>query len=127
MTTPLEFWPNWLTWVQSGTGVQVPPVGPSGRSKVHPAGFAPQDPQTAEQTSLAVRTAFLLTLALLAGGYISREQPGWSVMFELHAFRVLLSLGCCVTSRGIPRWPVAVHVSLRADILQCKEPSRGRR
>ena len=68
------------------------------RSKLRPAGFDPRDPRTAEQTSLALRTALiLLTLALLAGSYISCEQPGGSVMFELHAFRGLLQLGCQIT------------------------------
>ena len=120
------------------------------RSKLRPAGFdASVTLRTAEQTSLAVRTALiLLTLALLAGGYISREQPGGSVMFELHAFRGLLQLGCqitkfCFCSFGSAfmkpskwlhnkpwytssgRW-LYMSVS-RADILQCKEPSRGRR
>ena len=67
------------------------------RSKTDPAGFDPSDPKTAEQTSLAVRTAFLLTVAVLAGCFISCEQPGGSVMFRLHAYRVLLDLGCRIT------------------------------
>ena len=46
---------------------------------------------------LAVRTAFILTLALMAGGYVSCEQPNGSVMFGLHAFKVLIELGCVVT------------------------------
>ena len=67
------------------------------RSKMFPAGFNPSDPVTYEQTILAMRTAFILTLALLSGSYISAEQPGASVMFELHCFQVLLSLGCWLT------------------------------
>ena len=67
------------------------------RDKRHPAGFVIDDPVTQEQTLLAVRTAFLLLLAFLAGCYISCEQPGASVMFELHIFRVLLELGCRIT------------------------------
>eukprot|EP00435_Cladocopium_sp_Y103_P021299 s287_g5.t1 len=67
------------------------------RSKLFPAGFDPFDPVTREQTILAMRTAFILTLALLSGSNISIEQPGASVMFELHCYRVLLSLGCWLT------------------------------
>ena len=67
------------------------------RSKELPAGFRPNDPKTLEQTMLAVRTAFLLTLAVLSGSFISVEQPGGSVMFRLAAFLRLLELGCQVT------------------------------
>lgn len=67
------------------------------RSKQQPEGFNMRDPVTCEQTLLAVRTAFLLMLALKSGSFISCEQPGGSVMFELHAFRVLVELGCWIT------------------------------
>ena len=67
------------------------------RSKQQPAGFDLQDPFTKEQTLLAVRTAFLLIVALLAGSFVSCEQLGSSVMFELHIFQVLVSLGCQIT------------------------------
>lgn len=67
------------------------------RSKQQPAGFNMGDPVTKEQTLLAVRTAFLLILALNSGCFVSCEQPGSSVMFELHAFKVLLALGCRIT------------------------------
>lgn len=67
------------------------------RSKQQPQGFDMHDPQTREQTLLAVRTAFLLALALQSGCFVSCEQPGSSVMFELHAFKVLLELGCIIT------------------------------
>lgn len=53
--------------------------------------------QTQKQTMLAVRTAFLLCLAVQSGSYVSCEQPGGSVMFQLHACQVLLSLGCWIT------------------------------
>ena len=67
------------------------------RSKQEPAGFCVTDPQTREQTMLAVRTAFILTLACLSGSFISVEQPGSSVMFLLQAFQRLLTLGCRIT------------------------------
>ena len=59
------------------------------RSETHPAGFNIADPLTKEQTLLAVR--------MLAGCFISCGQPGSSVMFALHAFQVLLQLGCQIT------------------------------
>ena len=67
------------------------------RSKEHPAGFQIRDPLTREQTLLAIRTAFLLTLAILSGSFVSVEQPGSSVMFLLAAFQRLLALGCKIT------------------------------
>lgn len=67
------------------------------RSKEFPAGFKPNDPLTKEQTSLALRTAFLLTLACMSNCYISCEQPGNSVMFLLNSFQNLLSLGCTIS------------------------------
>lgn len=67
------------------------------RSKQQPAGFDPDDRVTREQALLAVRTCFILTVALLRGAFISIEQPGASVMFELECFQRLLSLGCWIT------------------------------
>ena len=66
-------------------------------SKAEPFGFNPSDPLTAEQTRLAVRTAFLLLVALVHGCFISCEQPGSSVMFELDIFKRLLAKGCWLT------------------------------
>eukprot|EP00438_Fugacium_kawagutii_P022150 Skav235748 [mRNA] locus=scaffold803:24495:31367:+ [translate_table: standard] len=67
------------------------------RSKLLPAGFNPLDEKSLEQTRLAVRCCFLLTVALLAGSFISVEQPGSSVMFELACYQRLISLGCWIT------------------------------
>ena len=67
------------------------------RSKNLPAGFDIKHPQTKEQTLLAVRTAFLLFLAVSSGCFISCEQPGGSVMFELAIFRRLIQVGCQIT------------------------------
>ena len=67
------------------------------RSKISPAGFVIDDPVTRGQTLLAIRTAFLLTLACMAGCFVSCEQPGNSVMFLLQAFQRLLKCGCRVT------------------------------
>ena len=64
------------------------------RNKAQPWGFNSKDPLTIEQNSLARRTAFLLCIALLQGCFISVEQPGSSVMFYMHAFKVLAMLGC---------------------------------
>ena len=67
------------------------------RSKYKPWGFNSRDPLTAEQNSLARRTAFLMCIALLQGAFISVEQPGSSVMYYMHAFKVLAMLGCVFT------------------------------
>ena len=67
------------------------------RSKSQPAGYDMHDPVTREQTLLAVRIAFIMILAVLRGCFISVEQPGSSVMFCLHIYRVLLALGCRIT------------------------------
>ena len=46
------------------------------RSKLCPAGYDMSDSLTREQTLLAVRTAFILILAVRSGCFISVEQPG---------------------------------------------------
>ena len=56
---------------------------PALRSKQQPAGFNMWDQLTREHTLLALRTAFLMNLVMLAGGFFSVEQPGSSVMFYL--------------------------------------------
>ena len=67
------------------------------RSKEKPAGFDPDDPKTCKQTMLAFRTAVLLFLPVTGGSYVSCEQPGSSVMFQLHTFRRLSEAGCVLT------------------------------
>ena len=67
------------------------------RSKFKPAGFCMSDPLTAEQNSLAWRTAFLLSIAMSFGSFISVEQPGNSVMFYMHAFKNLALKGCVIS------------------------------
>ena len=67
------------------------------RSKDRPAGFSCSEPLTAEHNTLARRTAFLCSLILHSGGFFSVEQPGSSVMFYLHCFRVLIWAGAVVT------------------------------
>lgn len=62
-----------------------------------PDGFDPTDPLTADHNTLARRTAMVGAIAILTGVYFSCEQTGSSVMFRLHCFRVLLSLGCVIT------------------------------
>ena len=67
------------------------------RSKSQPAGFDPNDPFTAFHNMLARRTAFILTIVLLTGHYVSVEQPGGSRLFLLHCFRFMVSLGCVIS------------------------------
>ena len=63
------------------------------RSKQQPAGFDMWDPLTREHTLLALRTAFLMNLVMLAGGFFSVEQPGSSVMFYLDVFQRMVFRG----------------------------------
>ena len=70
---------------------------PQVRSKEKPDGFDPTDPFTAYHNSLARRTCFILTIAMILGQFISVEQPVNSRMFLLHCFRVLVSLGCVIS------------------------------
>lgn len=67
------------------------------RSKACPNGFNPDDPLTSEQNSLALRTAFLFSVAIDYGAFVSIEQPGSSVMFYMHAFKVLAMKGCVLS------------------------------
>eukprot|EP00438_Fugacium_kawagutii_P021739 Skav206696 [mRNA] locus=scaffold99:17529:21803:+ [translate_table: standard] len=70
---------------------------PQLRSKEHPAGFDPTESLTAYHNSLARRTAFILTIAVMLGQFISVEQPGGSRLFLLHCYKVLISLGCVIS------------------------------
>lgn len=70
---------------------------PQLRSKKAPAGFDPNEPVTAYHNRLARRTAFVLTIAMSLGQYISVEQPGNSRLFLLHCFRQLVLMGCVIS------------------------------
>ena len=70
---------------------------PQVRSLACPAGFDPNDPFTQYHNMLARRTAFVLTIALMAGLWVSVEQPGASRLFHLHCYRVMVMLGCVVS------------------------------
>lgn len=70
---------------------------PQVRSMSCPAGFDPSDPFTQLHNQLARRTAFIMTIALLSGLWVSIEQPGASRMFHLHCYRVMVMLGCVIS------------------------------
>ena len=70
---------------------------PQLRSKEFPACFDINDPLTAFHNMLARRAAFILTIALLGGAFISVEQPGSSRLFLLHCYKVLVQLGCVIS------------------------------
>ena len=67
------------------------------RAKFQPSGFDSDEPRTGRHNRLARRVAFLCAIIATGGGYFSVEQPGASVMFHLHCFRALVSLGAVVT------------------------------
>ena len=67
------------------------------RNVSHAAGFDLHDPLTAAHNVLAMRTATLGLIVIATGAYFSCEQPGSSVMFRMHLFRVLVQRGCVVT------------------------------
>ena len=67
------------------------------RSKIKPHGFHPNDPLTLTHNRMAQRTGFLFCVVARLGGFFSVEQPGSSVMFRLHIFGVLASLGAVLT------------------------------
>ena len=70
---------------------------PQVRSKSHPFGFNPKDPFTAYHNLIAMRTCFVLTIALLTGQFISVEQPRGSRLFLLEGYRTLITLGCVIS------------------------------
>ena len=70
---------------------------PQLRSKEFPAGFDMDDPLTAYHNMLARRAAFIITVALLMGAFVSVEQPGSSRLFLLHCYRGLIQLGCVIS------------------------------
>lgn len=70
---------------------------PQVRSNSVPFGFNPQDQFTAWHNMLAHRNAFILTVAVLMGQFISVEQPGGSRLYRLHCYKALLQLGCVIS------------------------------
>ena len=70
---------------------------PQVRSIARPFGFNPKDPFTAYHNLLAIRTAMVLTIALLGGQFISLEQPGSSRLFHLECYKTLIALGCVIS------------------------------
>ena len=70
---------------------------PQVRSKEFPGGFDSNDPFTRYHNVLARRAAFLLTICVLQGQYISVEQPGSSRLYLLHCYQVLVMLGCVIS------------------------------
>lgn len=67
------------------------------RSRQKPFGFNHADPLTCKQNRVAVRTAFLLQLAISAGCFVSVEQPANSVLFLLDSFQKLALNGCVIS------------------------------
>ena len=67
------------------------------RSKAFACGFKPKHAFTRMHSRMAWRTAFLCCILLRLGLFFSVEQPGFSVMFSLHCFKVLVALGAVVT------------------------------
>ena len=70
---------------------------PQVRSKTCPFGFNPDEPFTKYHNMLAIRTAMILTVAVLMGQFISVEQPRGYRMYLLHCFQNLVKLGCVIT------------------------------
>ena len=70
---------------------------PQVRSLACPFGFDPTEPFTAYHNMLAQRTAFILTIAVMLGQFISVEQPLNSRLFRLHCFKTLIGLGCIIS------------------------------
>ena len=52
---------------------------------------------TSYHNMLARRTAFVLTIALTLGCFVSVEQPKNSRLFRLHCFQVMVKLGCIIS------------------------------
>ena len=100
-----------------------------------PISSNPDEPFTAYHHMLARRTAFLMTIVLLSGHYISIEQPGNSRLFLLHCYRVLVSLGCvishfCFCFYGSPFQKASKWLHNKPWILSlecsCNCPHKGR-
>ena len=63
------------------------------RSRRDPFGFNPDDPRTKADNRMALRVAFVLSLAAAYGILGSAEQPVGSTMFSLDAFKKLAKSG----------------------------------
>ena len=71
---------------------------PRVRSRLIPYGFNPKDSFTQLDNMLARRTAFVLCIAVRRGQYVSVEQPAGSCLYHLACYKVLVGLGCIVTT-----------------------------
>ena len=63
------------------------------RDRRAPFGFNPDDPRTKADNRMALRVAFVLSLAAAYGILGSAEQPVGSMMFSLNAFKKLATSG----------------------------------
>lgn len=63
------------------------------RSKLEPFGFRPDEPATALGNRFAMRGGFILFLCYYYGVLCSIEQPGGSVMYQLHCYQQLIKAG----------------------------------
>ncbi|CAE7399183.1 unnamed protein product, partial [Symbiodinium pilosum] len=71
---------------------------PRVRSRAEPAGFQPDDSFTRMHNSMARRVAFVFCIAVQFGQFISVEQPAGTSLYHLHCYRVLVTLGCVVST-----------------------------
>ena len=66
---------------------------PKRRSRSHPFGFEPYEPNTRDHNTLARRLAMLMCIVARTGGFFSVAQPVASLMFRLHCFQSLTLCG----------------------------------
>ena len=71
---------------------------PRVRSRAQPSGFDPEDPFTKLRNRLARLVGFVFCIALQYGQFVSVEQPAGTSLYHMHCYRLLVTLGCVVST-----------------------------
>ena len=71
---------------------------PRVRSRAQPSGFNPEEPFTKLHNSLARLVGFVFCIALQYGQFVSVEQPAGTSLYHMHCYRLLVTLGCVVST-----------------------------
>ena len=71
---------------------------PRVRSRACPNGFDAQDPFTQLHNRMARLIAFVFSIAIQYGQFVSVEQPAGTSLYHMHCYRTLVMLGCVVST-----------------------------
>ena len=71
---------------------------PRVRSRAQPSGFDPEDSFTKLRNSMARLVTFVFCIAIQCGQFVSVEQPAGTALYHLRCYRLLVTMGCVVST-----------------------------